>query len=446
MTLLTTRASRHLIIPPATTLRDAWYVLDPVPLDFAHQPDIARGLYIPHAGRMDKDTQMRVSSPSNALTKSLLKSTFEMKSFLSGHVGSGKSTELRKIATTPEIVAEFFPITLEIEAGYWETLDISQLLFLMACAMYEFGNNAGLLNHREIWNGQFQAMVDAFVGPSGLKPLEGTVGLEFDLVFVKLKQELKLGEQRREKFRELSKTRFSVLTDLLAGLVADLLTSARAKGDQREPVLFIDDLDKVRSEKPQQDTFRAKPSAFFEPPLRVVYTVPTGVAFNDCPQIIRDKIVHLFPAPTLQKAPKSYNPENVANDVGILFMEQALNTRIGPNLFDPEAVRLAAIYSGGVLRNFFWLLRTAIDVAEDNDRELVDKMVMGVAIKSARLSESMSLHEEQYKTLAKVHETNFLAHGDAKYLDQSWVFECFNDKVWYEANPLLWKLLDPDHK
>lgn len=446
MTLLTSRPPQSLALAPATTLRGAWYALDPLPLDFAQQPNLARSRYVPHAAHIDTETQMSVLSPSKALTKALLKSTREMKSFLSGHVGSGKSTELRKIATSEEIVAEFFPITLEIEAGYWEALDISQLLFLMACAIYDYGNNAKLLNHRELWKEQFEAMLDVFLGPLGLQPREGTVGVEFNLVFVKLKTELKLGEQQREKFRELSKTRFSILTDLLGGLVADLQTSAQTKGDRREPVLFIDDLDKVRSEKPQQDTFRTNPSAFFEPPLRVVYTVPTGVAFNDCPQLFRDKILHLYPAPTLKKARNLYNPENVANDAGINFMEQVLKTRIGPSIFDPEAIRLAAIYSGGVLRNFFRLLRTAIDVAEDNDRDTVDKMVMGVAIKSARLNESMSLHEDQYKTLAKVHETNFLAHGNARYLDQSWVFECFNDKVWYEANPLLWKLLDPEHK
>lgn len=444
MSLPITRPKKTLVVP-ATTLDEAWDVLKPEPLDFATQPEMAKALYIPHAARLDNTSSMVVTSPSKELGRALLKSTSDMKAFLSGHVGSGKSTELRKLAASKEITDAFFPITLEIEAGYWDALDIAQLLFLMACAIYEYGNEHGLLTHRHAWQEPFRAMMDSFWGPTGAQPREGTVGLEFNLVFVKLKQELKLAEQRREQFRELGKTRMSVLTQLLSGLVLDMQLSAEARGEGREPVLFIDDLDKVREPKAQEETFRKKPAAFFEPPLRIVYTVPTGVAFNDCPKMIRSQLVHLFPAPMLKKAPQSFDPEGAVNDVGLLFLQTVLQSRVGPNLFDPTAIRLAAIYSGGVLRNFFWLLRTGIDVASSNDRNIVDEAVMRVAIKSARLSESMSLHKKHYETLAEVHRTNFLAHGDATYLDQSWVFECFNDKVWYEANPLLWKLLDPKH-
>jgi hypothetical protein len=32
---------------------------------------------------------------------------------------------------------------------------------------------------------------------------------------------------------------------------------------------------------------------------------------------------------------------------------------------------------------------------------------------------------------------------DRRYLDESRVLECYNDKTWYEVSPLLWKLLEP---
>jgi hypothetical protein len=442
MTQLPARAPRKLVIP-ATTLREAWYVLDPVPLDFGTQPDVARHLYIPHAARLDKETGMAVTSPSKELTMELLNSTFEMKAFLSGHVGSGKSTELRKVAANTDINAAFFPIMLEIEAGYSDVLDILQLQFLMACAVYDYAKEKGLLNHRDFWKEPFRALFDSFIQPN-----EGTTTVEFDFVFVKLKQDLKYGEYKRSQLRDLDKSRPSLLKDLVTGLVTDMQLSAAEKGEGREPVLFIDDLDKVRAAKAQEETFRAKPVMLFDPPLRVVYTVPTGVAFHDCPETIQSRLLHLYPAPALKKAPGCYNPEEteVVNDVGIHFLQTVFETRVGPNLFTPAAIRLAAIYSGGLLRNFFRLLRMAVDVAENNDRTIVDENVLRAAIKSARLNLSMSLHKKQYDTLAEVHRTNFLADGDSKYLDQSWVVECFNDKVWYEANPLVWKLLDPDHK
>lgn len=446
MILPSARKARKLVIP-ATTLDEARHVLNPDPLDFQTQPDVANALYTPHVARVDQPANMLANSPSNALTYKLLDSTFETKAFLSGHVGSGKSTELRKVAASKEITAAFFPIILPIEAGYWDDLDIEQLLFLIACAVYDYAKQEKLLKNPKSWEKPYQLLLDWFAGLEGVKPVEGTVGLEFDLVFVKLKQDLKLGEHRRKQFRLLGETRPQVLTELLTGLVVDMLTTAQARGDDREPVVFIDDLDKVRESKPQDATFRKRPAAFFEPPLRIVYTIPTGVAFNDCPQRIREHLDHLYPAPTSKKAPNSYNPEdaNVVNDTGIHFLETVLKPRVQPHLIESEAIRLAAIYSGGMLRNFFLLLRTGIDTARLNDRRQVDKTVMRVAIKSARLNESMSLHEQEYKALAAVHKTNFLAQGNANYLDQSWVVECFNDKVWYEANPLLWKVLDPNH-
>lgn len=435
---------KNLIIP-ASTLDEAWDALNPLPLDFQHDPQRAKAMYIPHAVRMDPDTKKIMLTPSKVLSRRLLKSIGPMKAFLSGHVGSGKSTELRDLATRREITAAFFPIILEVEAGYWDVLDDAQLLFLMACTIYDYGQKEGLLRHSDIWSRPFRALEDSFFGLSGARPREATVGLEFDLIFVRLKQELKFDEQRREQFRELGKSRMFVLAQLLEGLVVDMQQTAQLSGQGREPLLLIDDLDKVRLPAAQENTFRKKPSVLFEPPLRIVYTLPAGVAFDECPKMIREVLVHLYPAPMLKKAPDAYDPEGFVNEVGLNFLQQALDNRVKPGLFQPEAVRIAAVYSGGVLRNFFGLLRSGIDVADENEMSVVDALVMRAAVKAARLSESQSLHKKHYDTLAEVHRTNFLPHGDAAYLDQSWVMECFNDKLWYEANPLLWKLLDPTH-
>jgi hypothetical protein len=160
--------------------------------------------------------------------------------------------------------------------------------------------------------------------------------------------------------------------------------------------------------------------------------------------------VHLYPVPILKKqsldAP-TFDPEESINEVGLPFLHAVLRSRVAEGLFDAEAVRKAAVYSGGVLRSFFWLLRAGIDVARDNGLAAVDDRAMRVAIKNERLNESQALRDTHYKALAEVHRTNDLAGGaDGAYLDYSYVIECYNDKVWYEANPLLWKLLDPSHR
>ncbi len=431
---------------PVGTFDEALDALYPGPLDFTNDPQTAARLYQQHAARIDPTTGIAVTSPSEKLSRRFLKSTAHQKAFLSGHVGGGKSTELRQLIALPKINKAFFPILLDIEPGYLDTLDVAQLLFLMSAAVMVYAKAHGLLSNRKLWDEPLQALDESLGGSGGTRLREHTFGVDVDLGVLKVKEELKFDEVRRQQFRELGANRMFVLAQLLAGLIGDLLETARKRNDLREPLLVIDGLDKVRVPQAQENTFRQKTSVLFEPPLRVVYTIPVGVAFHNCPKSIRDTLLHLYPAPTLKKAPGCFDPEQVPNSVGLDFLRKVLDTRVAPGIFDPAAVDMASMYSGGALRNFFWLLRAGIDLAESNNMRIVDIRVMRAAVKEARLSESQSLHEEHYIKLAKVHQTNFLPDGDAVYLDQSWVFECFNDKLWYEANPLLWKVLDPGHQ
>jgi len=424
----------------AATLDAAMQVLEPIPLQF--EGEHANGeFYIPHPSRIDGD--LANPSPSALLVRRLLKSTSSMKAFLSGHIGGGKSSELRSLVADKRVQAAFFPIWLDIEPAYRDKLDLPQLLFLMACALFSYGREHQLHGRKELWERPLGELAKTFFMQGSAGAAEGAFEVKLNLVFVELRRELKMEERRREQFRELGKNDLKVLQDLILGLCADIVATGAQKGAGREPLLIIDGLDKVRAADPQHLVFRDQPAGLLDLPLRIVYTIPTGVAFDHCPDAISKLLIHLYPAPILKKAKTSYNPEEVVNEVGIDFFEKVLRPRVEPGLFSPEAVRLAAIYSGGVLRNFFHLLRSAIELAEVNALDSVDARVMKAAIKTVRLHESMSLHEPQYTVLARVHQTNQLPGGDGKYLDQGWVIECFNDKVWYEANPLLWKLIDP---
>lgn len=429
---------------PATTLVEALDALEPEPLAFQGNHPSGEKLYIPPPARMDGDEGLRVAGPGETLLRALLDSTFSTKRFLSGHVGSGKSTELNRLAADERIQTAFFPILLEIEEGYRQNLNIAQLLYLMACELFAYADKNKLLSETDAWAAPFRDLDQRLFGEAGLRATQGTTGVELSLFFVKLRQELKFEEKWRRRFRELGETQLTLLLDLVRGLVLDIETTASRRGDGRSPLLLIDDLDKVSEPEPQEDVFRKNTSSLFSPPLRIVYTVPTGVAFERCPLPLRQTLVHLYPAPVLKKAPSSFEPEEAINEIGLHFLQTVLSSRVAPGLFDTEAIRKAAAYSGGVLRNFFWLLRTSIDIARDNDLQVVDGRVMRVAIKTLRLRESQALRGIHYKALAEVHRTNDLTGGaDGSYLDDSRVIECFNDKIWYEANPLLWKLLEP---
>jgi hypothetical protein len=207
--------------------------------------------------------------------------------------------------------------------------------------------------------------------------------------------------------------------------------------------MLIDDLDKVRGRESQCDIFEKNLNALFVPPVRALYTTPTGVSFGATRADVRQQLEHLYPVRVLDKAPKTFDPRQayVADRFG--FFLDLLHHRVDPDLFDEESVRLAAIHSGGVLRDFFHLLRSGILIARYNDLDTVDAMTMRETIRDARFRESAGLYGPDLDVLLKVHQTHGLpSEEDRRYLDQSRVLECYNDAVWFEVNPLLWRLLE----
>ena len=122
-----------------------------------------------------------------------------------------------------------------------------------------------------------------------------------------------------------------------------------------------------------------------------------------------------------------------------------MDRRVGKGLVEPDAIRIAAIYSGGVLRDFFRLLRAGILLALYNDMPTVDGVAMGYAIAEERRHESIGLYGPDYQALIHVHQTNDLPSvGDRRYLALSRVIESFNGTVWFDASPILWQALE-DH-
>jgi nucleoside-triphosphatase THEP1 len=59
------------------------------------------------------------------------------KVFLSGHVGSGKSTQINKLAASKRITDVFEVVVMRLESEEWDTIDGAQLQFRIAYALYD---------------------------------------------------------------------------------------------------------------------------------------------------------------------------------------------------------------------------------------------------------------------------------------------------------------------
>lgn len=427
-----------------TTLDEARKVLDPRPLDFSGKStdkatNPAFHVELPEEVR----GSIKLPGPLAQLEQRLLNGTRDTKLFLSGHVGSGKSTELNRLMVKTEIKERFSVVPLRFEEQEWATLDSAQVLFRIAGELFQSFKDK-LEKSGDKLKKKLAILNDRVYSPAGVRATEGSAGIEISAFFIKFKQDLKLSEKIRRGFREFGDTNENFLQDLLEDLVEDIENALVATDEPYELLVVVDDLDKLRTAEQHNDIFGTNLAALLAPPLRILFTVPTAVRFGDDVRAeIRHNCESLYPVRVLDKASHSWNPEDAYRGDRIDFFHHVVDQRVDAALIDREAIRLAAIYSGGVLRDFFRLMREGVSLAIYNRLPKLDHVVMRYAIDEERRRESIGMYEPDYDALVHVHQTNKLRTADdRRLLALSRVIEGFNGTVWFEANPVFWSVLE----
>jgi hypothetical protein len=427
----------------AQNFRQARRVLDPMPLRFDDdaKPGEASRKEFYQQPAPEVEDGVRLLSTFDSIIDDLLNGSTTTKVFLSGHVGSGKSTQLNLLARDPRILSEFTVVRLAFEEHEWAHLDAQQALFRVAEALHSHGVKNGLLT-KKAWEKPLRVLSSKLFGEQGGPVREGGVGIEVNALIVKIKGDLKLNDKFRRQFREFGESEQSVLRDLIEGLVDDLSDGLSKTELPDKLLLIVDDLDKVRDPVSQQDIFDKNLDALLSPPLCAVYTLPSSIPFGSRRPELNQRAHHLFPVRVLDKAHDGIDPERHVREERLPFFQKVVNARVAGGIIDDDAVRVAAIFSGGVLRDFFYLLREGLRLAEHNEQSRLNADLMRAAVRAARRKESGGIYAKDLEVLRAVHRTNQLQDdGDRRYLDLARVLECFNGHVWFEVNPLLWELL-----
>jgi hypothetical protein len=435
----------------ASNLEEALRYFDPRPLDFSPEAN-PQGESVASSGALyatppgEKRDGRGLPAPIERLRKRLLGETPSTKLFLSGHVGSGKSTELNRLAADATITERFDVVSFRFEEEEWAVLDSSQVMFRIAAEL--FGKHKDRLGKLGHWQKIFGVVNERIFTPVGWKLEGGSTSVEVNLAFVKLRQELKYSSRMRKAFREYGETKQSALRELIEELVDHIEEALVKEEDPRRLLLLVDDLDKLRKDEQHRDIFGTNLGELLAPPVRILYTVPTAVRFaDDARAEIRQNAEDLFPVRVIQRKPETWNAEAAYTGERIGFFETVVGLRAQPGLIHPEAIRLAAIYAGGVLRDFFRLLREGVLLADYNGLKELDPMAMHHAVVEERRRESIGLYTPDYEALVHIHKTNALRTvEDRKYMSLARVIECWNGKVFFDAHPLLWSILGEHEK
>lgn len=406
-------------------------------LDFSAPPK--RGRY--------SDFYVERDSPYEILKNELLMSENPEKFLFSGHRGTGKSTELSKLAANTDIRERFIIVKYSIKEVL-DIMDIDYRDFLVSFgaelfrAMTEDNQlelSPSLVKKIESWKNSFtenlkgdETIIAANIG-GGVK----TSGLPF---FLDLAARLKTQRTNRKTVRETIEPKLRELIDM----IQDLITLVGEKLSGKELLVIIEDMDKIPDEEKARKLYFDSGQYLAAPRCKIIYTFP--IAFRRDPKFTN--VIQLIGrSHTLQniKLWERSDKERSLIGSGIETMTEFVKLRMNLELIEKTALKEAIRNSGGMMREMARIMQYACVKAHSKELKQITKEIIDEAVADARQEyEGLLTKDEYYEDLKAVGETRILCGEHCiTLLNSRHILEYINGQNdnWYDINPIIMPLI-----
>lgn len=419
-----------------------------------------------HAASSEQYLEMTVARGTDgALVKEFLRhirlaQQNHIRFLFSGHIGSGKSTELLqlrdKLLHAPSGPIRYLPVVIDTN-DYLADYDADALDLLLAIV----AEVAATLRDRlkiDLQDSYFErrfAELKSFL----LSEVDVSEG-EITLANAKVKlRRLKADETARAKVREALRAQVSTILAEINSLLDRVRTELAArKSGFTDVVLIIDNLEKIRKVGTAGEGFPSQKELFLEQHSKltgfnahVIYTVPLRlVRSTDAPQLnLRYDSVFVLPAvKTRDRKGKAYAPGRAA--LGILVAQRVAPLKVD-DVIQRDALEFLIEYSGGHVRHLMLFMRAATASAESLP---IDMAAARKAVRQLVGIYSSSIPDEHWDKLLAVERSDDqkIANGDPGYLallDNAAILE-YRDgegedpfeaaEPWYAVHPIVREL------
>ena len=419
---------------PATTLREAFQATNP-------QQSLGSG----------DPYYVDLTQARNSLATVYMKQTIEncgegqySPIVLSGHRGSGKSTELRQLEQA--LGSSCFMLYLDV-IDFLDPQDIDYTdLFLLVCrqlleSLHEkkVSLSANLLRDVEKWFMDVTKETEESVKLSAGVSTEARAGAEIPFIarlFAKLTADAKAGSSRTTSTRQELDRQFSGLSSSTNVL---LTAASQALRDANKPyrlLIVFDNLDRLPPKK-SEELFFAHGSQLQEMACHAVYTVSIDTYYS------RRHLANVFPnrqiIPNvkLRASKSSSGPNRPGVDALLEVIQKRLSVEVlpQPSPLAEEFVRR----SGGSIRQLIPLLREAVQSAQARSLETIDSEALEDAARSIQQDYERMLEPSDYKLLARTYATKSIEKDDAhmQLLSNLAILEYNGKDLWHDVNPLI---------
>ena len=382
------------------------------------------------------------------LNKSLGNSTCQL---FTGHIGCGKSTELRRLQANLEqqnFHVVYFESTEDLDMA---DVDVTDILLAITRQVSESLSKVGIRLKPNYFVKLFREIVDVLKTPIEVKEIEFSLPMEL----AKVTAQTKNSPDSRSRLRQYLEPRTKQIID---GINEEVLGKASTKLQELGKaglVVIVDNLDRVDNRLKSGNT--TQPEYLFidrgeqlrKLNCHVIYTIPLVLKFSNNTQVLTNRFGGGLEPEALPMIPVCDRYGN-KHEQGIALLQQMVLARAFPTIepsqrlnfitkiFETEnTLERLCFISGGHVRTLLGMLYRCL---REEDPP-ISKACLERVISESRDNLALAITDDEWELIYKVWQAKTLS-GEYSYqtlLKSSFVFEYPDPQEgkWFDINPIL---------
>jgi hypothetical protein len=383
----------------------------------------------------------RAYNPLKQIKTYILNNKGPQKILYSGHMGSGKSTELNKLMDEPEVKSNFFIVNYSVR-DQLDPLNLNYIDVLISIGAKIFEKavdenvdlDKKILEYLDNWKNKIIERTKSDVVTKA-----GGLSVNIKLYFLELLGKIQREHETRETIRQTIEPQLSELIDIINSIIDGI--NVRIK---KEIIVCIDDLDKLGFDK-AKELFYLRGIPLTQPRCKIIFTIPLNLKCSDEFKKLLQFFNESWVLPNIKIADKKTGKPDKA---GYDKMTEYVDRRMNLSLIDKDALNTAIRYSGGVFREMARIMQMACNYAVADGEDKLSVKQIEQAAGEIRNEYRLFLTEDQYSRLRKCRETRELRNSDQfkDLLGNLSLLEYRNKENWCDVNPIVLPLIEEEKK
>lgn len=323
-----------------------------------------------------------------------------------GHRGSGKSTELRRLASNLKGPGVFETVYLDVASELGpHNPQFNDIIFMLTLKLFEQLDKMPEVT-KEINKVAFQALEDWFttVVVENIKKkgasaeVSATAGAGFNYFgFLKLwsgiKTAFKIESIEKETVRAEMANYFSAFARHFNTFLISVRNALQKSGRAKDVLFIVDGTDKFTTPDKARAFFIDSSDSFYALDARFIYTAPVNMAYDP---IVKNhfKIIRLPMVTVVSR-------DGSVSDTGMKIMRELITKRLDSSVFENEdLIKSFACCSGGCPRQAVHLLSEAV-ISKSDGETGITRAAFEKAVKKLGVEFKGSLIKPHYELLGK---------------------------------------------